>query len=312
MRSTLLRAAATAAALSAAALLCIVAAPANAAPAPTINAANYVKYAVPSDEAYVPEELVAGADGAMWYTDYDTKIGVTSATGKITEFSMTGGHTTAYSLTQGSDGNIWFTTYDDKTKVGYIGRITPADVQTYFEVPSGSDISNLALGPDGNIWFSADDSGDVDTITPSGTITDHKMSAITSPVQIVRRITAGSDGTMLIASNSYASDTATNLTATGHFGSMTTAGAYTDHALPIGHLAQDLTIGSDGNIWGTTVTRASATSEYPVAIGVDEITSGGVIAPYSVGSDSNGQYIAPRSRLTAPTCTSPPPTRWLR
>jgi hypothetical protein len=69
-----------------------------------------------------PRNIVAGADGNLWFTDssYD-KIRRISPGGTISEFIVPTSGSGLGSITAGPDGNVWFT----EENGGKIGRITP-------------------------------------------------------------------------------------------------------------------------------------------------------------------------------------------
>jgi streptogramin lyase len=77
----------------------------------------------------VPRDIVAGANGSMWFTDINTPaIGTISSSSKVTEFAaglIAGSQ--PYSIVPGSDGNMWFS-----DQGGAIGRVTPSGKITEF------------------------------------------------------------------------------------------------------------------------------------------------------------------------------------
>ena len=109
----------------------------------------------------MPDAIVRGPDGNLWFTDIGTTkaVGKVTPDGTITEFTQAAGLRAGGSprgITAGPDGNIWFT---DQAAPGQIGRITPAGQITEFGtgLNTGSIPFRIATGPDGNLWFS--DSG---------------------------------------------------------------------------------------------------------------------------------------------------------
>ena len=66
------------------------------------------------------EFLVSGADGNLWFTEYDgNKIGRITPDGKITEYAIPTYQGLPDSIAAGPDNNIWFT--EDRGKIGRIG-----------------------------------------------------------------------------------------------------------------------------------------------------------------------------------------------
>jgi virginiamycin B lyase len=233
-------------ALAIVAALAAVASPASAAPRAT-------PYKLPADFA-LPNDLVAGPDGAMWVTD--SSLGriwrIAPRTGKIRSYGLgqmpsgitaadgsmwvadaggdaihrveTDGGATTYPLpagafpvdiVKGADGALWFTeAHGDK-----IGRITTSGEITEYPLPTaGAFAADIAAGPDGAIYFSESSAGKVGRIATSGEITEYAMpgdAALPGPIVAI-------DGVL------YVSDRNNNT-----IDRMTTAGEFTDaFALP--------------------------------------------------------------------------------
>jgi streptogramin lyase len=122
-----------------------------------------------------------------------------------------------FGITSGPDGNVWFT----ELFAGKVGRISPDGAAVEFAVP-GALPAGITRGPDGNLWF-ADESGNIDRITPSGTVTLFSLPAASFPFAI----TAGPEG------NLWFTETVTS-TGKANIGRITPAGAITLFPLPDG------------------------------------------------------------------------------
>lgn len=111
-----------------------------------------------------PEGIVAGPDGALWFTN-STSIGRITTAGKISTYKGSGIRG-ANGITSGPDGALWFTNSTGNS----IGRITTSGkIQTY--TGSGiSDPAQITEGPDGALWFVNRGSNDLGRITTSGQI----------------------------------------------------------------------------------------------------------------------------------------------
>ena len=130
--------------------------------------------------AIQPASIAIGADGNVWFTEYDPNysnvpgsaagvptadIGCMTPAGKqCNSPSSSGAEIITSGLTQGStpdgiklarDGNLWFTESDPNSTFAKIGRITPAGVITEFgsNIGQTSNPGGLTSGPNGNIWF---------------------------------------------------------------------------------------------------------------------------------------------------------------
>jgi hypothetical protein len=122
-----------------------------------------------------PQAIVAGPDGALWFTDRTVKgIGRITTAGVVTKFSGSG----SYGLAVGSDGALWFANYQYRQYS--IGRITTSGVVTNY------------AGPDGALWFTSEDNLSIGRITTAGVVTKYKQPDLFDPWQI----TPGPDGAM--------------------------------------------------------------------------------------------------------------------
>jgi virginiamycin B lyase len=129
------------------------------------TAGAVTSYAIPPDGACPcrPHEIIAGPDGALWFTYYGTSegsIGRITTAGVVTSNIETYDDAQPQAITSGPDGALWFTTLGNTLQ-----RITTAGVITniysYYAALSTSGISYPSLlgavgivsGPDGALWI---------------------------------------------------------------------------------------------------------------------------------------------------------------
>ena len=112
-----------------------------------------------------PQQIVAGADGKVWYTDGSKCVYRMLASGpgmgQDTPFcaptaSRRGWTPRSPASQPGPDGALWFTGYSDD----YIGRVTTSGAITWYPAPGGGQIettpfqlNGITVGSDGNMWF---------------------------------------------------------------------------------------------------------------------------------------------------------------
>jgi len=135
-----------------------------------------------------PGYIVSGPQKALWFTELFTgKIGRMKTDGTMTEFPISNGQEPE-GITVGADGNLWFT----EPGANEIGRMTPQGVTALFQI-TGPNPSprGITLGPDGNVWFVELYDGYIGRITPHGAITRFRIPA-SSPYAWA--ITTGPDG----------------------------------------------------------------------------------------------------------------------
>src|SRR5262245_26972023 len=111
-----------------------------------------IEYAVPTSASF-PERIVAGPDGALWFTEgAGDKIGRVSTAGSVTEYTIPTVDASPNGITSGPDGALWFTEGGGN---GAIGRITTSGSITEYPIPSLviSGPISIASGSDGALWF---------------------------------------------------------------------------------------------------------------------------------------------------------------
>jgi virginiamycin B lyase len=120
-----------------------------------------------------PNSIVAGPDGALWFTDSNLgvqsnghdAIGRITTSGVVTEYPLSPS-SSPYSITVGPDGALWFTDGAENA----IGRITTNGAITEYGtgITSGSYPNGIATGPDGALWFTEANSGKVGRLSFGG------------------------------------------------------------------------------------------------------------------------------------------------
>jgi streptogramin lyase len=183
--------------------------------------------------------IVAGPDGALWFTEGSAgKIGRATTHGIITNHYAIGvasDYPQAITVGPGSDPDLWFTERDG----GKIGRITTAGVLTEYAIPTAaSSPQSITLGPDGALWFTETGANKIGRITTSGAITEFPLPTANGEPQV---ITLGPDGA------AWFTETAGN-----RIGRIEPDGSITELAVPTANGQPfGITAGPDGNIWFT-------------------------------------------------------------
>ncbi len=108
-----------------------------------------------------PQQIIAGSDGNVWFTEAYGRIGRITPAGVITEISA-GISGTTLAITAGPDENLWFTE-PDLSKVTRMSTGAPLATVVaveyyyeawnyYFETASADDIAILDGGAFGGVW----------------------------------------------------------------------------------------------------------------------------------------------------------------
>jgi len=266
-------------------------------------AAQVTEYPIPTTGGY-PAGIVAGPDGALWFTErLSNRIGRITTSGVVTEFPIPSEGANPLGIAAGRDGNLWFV----ELATQRIGRITPAGVITEFgsaritslgditagpdnnvwatgyysdaiyrisgegavtQFPVGNDPwpSGIAEGPDGNLWFTEAAGSRIGRITTTGVVTEFPIPSPTGATDIA----AGSDGALWFTEQ------------VGKIGRVTTAGAIVEFSIPSGATASAITAAPDGSLWFTEpaglgrITTAGAISEFhlPSKVSPTDIAAG--------------------------------------
>ncbi len=189
-----------------------------------------------------PEQIVAGPDGNLWFTEYDgNRVGRLVPGGGVTEFSagITAG-SGPFGITAGPDGNLWFT-----EQIGNrIGRITPAGVVTEFSagISANAGLHSIVAGGDGNLWFTEQNGDRIGRITPSGVVTE--FAAGITAAAVPTGIAAGPDGHLWFTEYNG-----------NRIGRITTEGVVTEFSsgMSPGATPNSITAAADGSMWFTEI-----------------------------------------------------------
>src|SRR3984957_19316989 len=124
--------------------------------------AQITEYLIPYNPSQ-PESMVAGPDGAYWFTEfYGQRIGRVDTNGVVTEpfLFASGVDVGAFSIIVGPDTNLWFAeAHNDKIariSAGTNGSFTNGiltEFKIHTNVVTNCQPSGITFGPDGNIWF---------------------------------------------------------------------------------------------------------------------------------------------------------------
>jgi len=187
----------------------------------------------------LPNAIVPGPDGALWFTNL-ANVGRITTNGAITEYTDPGINSTS-GIAVGPDGAIWF--YMNGAVNGSIGRMTTAGVVTniYSDpriVHNAIVAGSIAVGSDGALWFTNYGNpfqpGSIGRITTDGAISVYTDPAINHPLSIA----AGPDGALWF-------------TTPGWVGRITTSGSVTQYETLGAGPWVDIVAGPDGAMWFT-------------------------------------------------------------
>ncbi len=217
-----------------------------------------------------PAGITAGPDGNVWFVEeHGDKVGRIAPSGAIAKFALARPGSFARGITAGPDGALWFTEL-----TGRIGRVTTSGSVTELDIPvRPAEPIEIVTGSDGNLWFT-DFYDRIGRVTTAGVLTFFLLAPNTGP----QGITSGPDGALWFTESKA-----------GRIGRLTTAGAFSQFALPDSNAGPyGITTGPDGNLWFTEYTSARIGRLTPAGV-VTEFSLPGGAAPYGIvtGSDRN-------------------------
>ena len=213
-----------------------------------------------------PQGIAAGADGALWFTEYGvSKIGRVTTAFAFTEYATTPPGNAPLGIANGPDGNIWFTgqTNDTIDRMTLLGAVTPYTVPTV-----ASDPSAVAAGPDGALWFTEHNGNKIGRVTSSGSFVEY---AIPTTNSYPAGIAAGADGALWFTE-----------CGDSKIGRITTTGSISEFSLPAGTRAAQIVAAPDTSLWFTTCEAE-----------LGRITTAGVAKLYNMPGETEGLGVGP-------------------
>jgi virginiamycin B lyase len=177
----------------------------------------------------VPNEIVAGPDGALYTSDSSLgKVWRIGDHGRVRAFDVGGGATGIAS----AHGALWVSNRDTSAivKLGLNGA------QTSYPVAEGAFPADIVLGSDGALWFTELRGNAIGRLSVDGKLTEYP---IPTPDAFAADITPGPDGALWFTESSA-----------NKVGRITTAGVITEFALPSADsLPGPIVAGKDGALW---------------------------------------------------------------
>jgi streptogramin lyase len=118
-----------------------------------------------------PHSIVAGPDGALWFTDVGPgAIGRITTSGAIAEFPVSQS-TFLADIAVGPDRALWFADFG-----GQIGRITTSGAVTnLFPAPRNLGPISITAGTDGALWFGDGNTPSIGRVTTIGQFSDYPL-----------------------------------------------------------------------------------------------------------------------------------------
>jgi virginiamycin B lyase len=229
-----------------------------------------------------PQQIVAGPDGALWFTTGSSEVGRMTTGGGLSLVATPGtGTRLPQSITVGPDGALWYVDAFGPT----LGRVDTAFGFSTF-ADTGYRPEGVATGPDGGLWIVESTGNAVSRFATSGAVSRFALAPkTTAPTSAIAR---GPDGRMWF----------TGRTA---IGAITTAGAVSAYPLPdaAGGCPSTLATRTGERVWFADYCRdrvGSATTAgdvdwYGFPAGGPDAISFGPDGNLWIGLDRTGQIV---------------------
>jgi virginiamycin B lyase len=216
----------------------------------------------------LPDSIVNGPDGALWFTDdCSSVIWRITTSGSLSSFPIPpcgngcyNGESGTGNIVAGPDGALWYSRPGNDT----IGRITTTGQVHEFPVTPVGPPGWITAGPDGAIWFTV--SNGIARMSTNG-----KVSMVWNGTNYPSSITTGPDGNLWFTGS--AQEEVAKLSPGG-------LGAPRFFHLPLGCSPQEIASG-DGSLWVTCY-------EGPF---IYDVTTQGVPTQIKIPSGSEGEGI---------------------
>jgi uncharacterized repeat protein (TIGR03803 family) len=279
------------------------------------NGANpYAALTLGADGNFYGTTWGGGNTNLTWPGGLGTVFKVATNGDLTTLYSFTGGNngaTPPSSLTPGTDGNFYGTTVNAGS--GNAGTLfqmaTSGALTTLYSFPAGAGVpwAALTLGNDGKFYGTAytggsGNRGTVFKVTTSGTLTTLVSFNFTNGACPEGTLTLGSDGNfygttagggITNSTSGYGMGTVFKVATNGTLTKLYSFTGGNDGATPL----SSLSLGYDGNFYGTTEGGGITNSTYPSGMGtVFKVTTNGTLTTLVSFNPANG--VRPRASLT--------------
>jgi streptogramin lyase len=124
-------------------------------------------FPLPSDAA--PDELVAGAGGAVWMTDPAARrVLHVDTDGDVTSWPTDGEPSAGAAMVA---GRLWYA----EAALDRISGVAPDGDVVHHDVPRGRQPTDVGAGPDGAIWYGSGASPTIGSVSPTGVVNEVEL-----------------------------------------------------------------------------------------------------------------------------------------
>jgi virginiamycin B lyase len=237
------------------------------------------------ETSWIPEQIIAGRDGALWLSGGDSTLRRISVDGEFETFPLpstrdSGPDASASARSQvngmavSRDGKLWFATTGDRPEIGYL---SPSRNFTFLETPVA--LSRIVEGPDGNIWGTSSDGSQIVRVSPLGPTTTFTIPTRPPPKDLLTSsgIVAGPDNNVWFVD-----------VEASKVGRINPLGSIIEFAIPTPFSNwnfEQIVAGPDGAIW------------IPTQDGLARVTIDGVVSAHALGTHPIAVTVGPDGNL---------------
>ena len=290
---------------------------------------EYPSYPTSFPSPTSPQQIVAGPDGNLWYTDGSKcvyrMLASGAGAGQETSFCVptgvpTGADPGITGITAGPDGALWLTGYSDD----YIGRVSTSGAITWYPAPGGGKIettpfqlSRITVGSDGHLWFTMSGANRIGRLVPSQAVQETGNGFTLNTTGAVEPAAAGESIASGPGGNLWYTEPGSNA-----IGELSPASGLQLGAFPVPSGSPlGIAPGPQGDMWFTeggsadrigSITPAGQVTEFPMPAGVYDLwdivagPDGNLWFTYGAGAtDAGVGCMTPAGNVTAYPAPTP-------
>jgi virginiamycin B lyase len=225
----------------------------------------------------MPTDLVAGADGNLWFTENSERLIRVAPTGDVAVFALKDKVNrfplVPRRLAAAPDGSIWFTYDEDQLgRLDAQGNVSTLPLRLNGHMFVNKPVFGMTVGADGNVWLAQGPT--ITRARPNGAMTEFSLPA---GVVATGDLLPGPGGALFFIAR--VSGIASTSSASLQLGQITPNGAIS--RAPLSALADPygMTSGPDGAFWFASsnkigrITSTGMVTTFPVAIGASHPVS---------------------------------------
>lgn len=226
-----------------------------------------------------PQSIAAGADGTIWYSDFNIGV-VGHVTTDLVPIKQYGGFAHAQGFVLDGNGALWMANNDGNSS---LAKIPNGGTPVFYHLPVNTYPAGVSVGKNGVLWWASTFNNFLNTVTPNGTF--GPQYPLPQPSSVPYYSAMGADGNQYFILNGVS-----------QIARITTAGVIKRFAVPgTGHDLENIIAASDGKLYfvdyGLSTIYGWKPSS-PVFAKYKAATQDAPIGPLAQGPDGKIWYVS--------------------